>query len=503
MLLLAGAGLAAAIALLPLAYLLVRALEAGLPRVLSIMVRPNTLSLIGRSLLLTVTVTSLCLVLGLGLALLVSRTDLPFRRLLGVAAALPLAIPSYVAAYAWLAAFRPMASFGGAVLVLTACTYPYVYLPAVAALRRANPALEEVARSLGRGTWWTAWTVTARQVRGSVTAGGLLVALYVLSDFGAVAILRFDVFTRVIYSSYRASFDRTPAAVLSILLVLITITITVAEARTRRGAAGVSDDAPARAPGRWLLGRWRWLAAGLTGLVVAVAVGFPICSMGYWILRSQQSGIDWERLGSSASATLQVALAGALLTTLLALPVGILAARHRSKATSMLEHAAYAGHGLPGIVVGLSLVFFGVRFARPLYQEVPMLVIAYAALFLPIAVGSIRASVAMSSPRLEQVARSLGRSPWQVLTRVTVPLALPGVTAGFALVMLTCMKELPATLLLRPTGLNTLATSLWTQTDVVAYGRAAPYAAVLVLLGILPAWHLMRIYLFDRSEALG
>jgi iron(III) transport system permease protein len=498
-----GAALAASIAVLPLAYLLVRVVDAGLPRVLTILIRPNTLSLIGRSLLLTIAVTGLCLVVGLGLALLVSRTDLPFRRFFAVAFAIPLAIPSYVAAYAWLAAYRPVAGLGGAVLVLTACTYPYVYLPVVAALRRANPALEEVARSLGRGTWATAWAVTARQVLGSATAGGLLVALYVLSDFGAVALLRYDAFTRVIYSSYRSSFDRTPAAVLSVLLVLITIAITVAEARTRRGSSDQGDGAARREPDRWSLGRWRWPAAGLCAAVVAVAVAFPAGSMGYWVLRSQQVGIDWDRLGSSTWSTLQVAVAGALVTTLLALPVGILAARHRSKTTSVLEHAAYAGHGLPGIVVGLSLVFFGVRFAGSLYQEVPMLLIAYAALFLPIAVGAVRATLSMISPQFEEVARSLGHSPWRVLTRVTLPLSLHGIASGFALVVLTSMKELPATLLLRPTGLNTVATTLWSHLDVGAYGSAAPYAAVLVLLGIVPTWHLMRTYLFDRSEALG
>lgn len=502
LLLLAGAALAALVAVLPLAYLVIRVTEAGWPRVWAIVARPNTLLLVGRSLLLMVTVTALCVGLGLGLALLVSRTDLPFRRFFGVAAALPLAIPSYVAAYAWLAAFRPMAGFGGAVLVLTACTYPYVYLPVVAALRRSDPALEEVARSLGYGTWRTAWTITARQVRGSVTAGALLVALYVLSDFGAVSLLRYDVFTRVIYSSYRASFDRTPAAVLSVVLVLITIAVTVAETRTRRGTAAIAAASPAREPGSWLLGRWRWPAVGLTAGIVGVAIGFPAASLTFWIWRSQQAGIDWDRLGSSTWATVQVAVLGASVITLLALPVGILAARHRSRTTSLLEQAAYAGHGLPGIVVGLSLVFFGVRFVRPLYQEVPLLIVAYAALFLPIAIAAIRASVAMSSPQLEQVAQSLGKSSWQVVTRVTVPLALPGVSAGFALVMLACMKELPATLLLRPTGLNTVATSLWTHTDVVAYGSAAPYAAVLVLLGIAPAWYLIRVHVSHRPRVL-
>jgi len=132
-------------------------------------------------------------------------------------------------------------------------------------------------------------------------------------------------------------------------------------------------------------------------------------------------------------------------------------------------------------------VFLGVTLARPLYQTTGLLVLGYAVLFLPAGVAAVRGSLALSSPAVEQVAASLGQSPRQVLTRVTVPLASPGIAAGAVLVFLTCMKELPATLLLRPTGLDTLATQLWTATSVSQYGQAAPYAALLVLLACLPA----------------
>jgi iron(III) transport system permease protein len=157
-----------------------------------------------------------------------------------------------------------------------------------------------------------------------------------------------------------------------------------------------------------------------------------------------------------------------------------------------VEAATFAGHALPGIVVALSLVFFGVRLVPALYQEVPLLVLAYVVLFLPAAVAAVRSSVALSPPRLEEVARSLGQRPVDVLRRVTVPLAAPGVAAGAALVMLTAMKELPATLLLRPTGVDTLATQLWTQTGNAAFAAAAPYAALLVLLAAVPTALLSR-----------
>ncbi len=473
--------------MLPIGYLLVRTSEAGAGQVADLLLRDRTVFLVARSLGLAAAVTACCLVVGIGMAVLVTRTDLPGRRVIGVLAAMPLAIPSYVAAYSWISAWHQVAGFGGAVLVLTACTYPYVYLPVVAALRAGDPAQEEVARSLGRGPLATVISVTARQVRPAAAAGALLVALYSLSDFGAVSLLRYDAFTRVIHTSYRASFDRTPAAVLGLLLVAVTVGITLAESRARGRAEQVRVGAGAsRPPALLRLGRARPLATGAVGVVLWVSLGFPLVSLSYWLWRGQDAGLDLARLGSSAVATVGVAALGAAVTTVLAVPVGVLAARYRSRTSKVIEHASFAGHALPGIVVALSLVFFGIRVVPGIYQEVPLLVVAYVVLFLPAAVGAVRSSVALSPPRLEEVARSLGQSPASTLRRVTLPLALPGVAAGAVLVMLTAMKELPATLLLRPTGMDTLATSLWTQTGSGSYAAAAPYAAALVLLAAVP-----------------
>src|SRR5690606_26716747 len=170
-------------------------------------------------------------------AFLVVRTDLPGRRIFGVLAALPLAMPSYVAAFAWLAAVplvEPSAAFAGfwsAALVLTLCPYPYVYLPVTAALVSADPAAEEVSRSLGRGAWRTFTGVTLRQVRPAIAAGGLLVALYVLSDFGAVAILRTDTFTRAIFTYFDVGLA-SQALALAIGLVALTVLLLVGESIT-------------------------------------------------------------------------------------------------------------------------------------------------------------------------------------------------------------------------------------------------------------------------------
>ena len=478
--------LAAAVALLPMIYLAVRANERGLGEVAEVLLRDRTATLVLRSLGLAATVTAACLVIGVSLAGLVVRTGLPGRRAWGVLVALPLAVPSYVAAFCWLSLFPRLDGFAGSALVLTLVSYPYVYLPVVAALARIDPAHEEVARSLGRGPLHTFLSVTVRQVRPAAAGGALLVALYVLSDFGAVAMLRFDVFTRVIYTSYRSSFDPTPAAILACVLVAMTVVILWSEGRTRGRARYASLGGTARAPRPVPLGWWAVPAVAWCVAVVGLAIGLPLVALGYWLTRGSSAGLDLAELGPATLSTLYVSALGALLAVALALPVGALAGRYRSRLARGLEQASYAGHALPGIVVGLAMVFLAVRYARPVYQELPVLVLAYAVLFLPAAVAAVRASVEQCPPALEDVARSLGRTPAGVLRSVTVPLAAPGIAAGAVLVFLTCMKELPATLMLRPTGLETLATRLWSNTEVGAYAGAAPFAVALLLLAALP-----------------
>jgi iron(III) transport system permease protein len=489
MLLVIPACITAAIALLPLVYLVVRATENGLDVVVEVLWRERTGRLLLRSLALAATVTASCLVLGVSLAWLTVRSDLPARRAWAVVAALPLAIPTYVAAFAWLSLWPGLAGFWGAAAVLTACSYPYVLLPVAASLHRIDPAGEEVARSLGLSAWQAFRRATLPQLRPALAAGSLLVALYVLSDFGAVSIMRFDAFTRVIYTSYQSSFDRTPAAVLGLLLVAVTVVLVWLESRTRGraryarvGAGGARTTAVTR------LGRWRLPAAAGAAAVAAVALGIPAAALLYWTALGSGGAPAASTLLSAAGTSVTVSALGAAATTLLAIPVGVLAARRSGRLPLVLERISYLGHALPGIVVALALVFLSVRWAAPLYQKTPVLVLAYVVLFLPLAVGAVHASAAQSPPSLEEAARAAGSRPAAVLRRITLPLAAPGIGAGAALVFLTCMKELPATLLLRPLGSETLATRLWTETGVAAYSRAAPYAAVLVLLSAVPTW---------------
>jgi iron(III) transport system permease protein len=498
--LLTAAVLAAAVALLPLVYLAVRTSEAGWAAVANELFTARVARLAARTVALAAVVTAGCAVLGVGSAFLCIRTDLPAARAFAVLAALPLAVPTYIAAFTWVSTVDGFAGFWASALVLTACSYPYVFLPAAAALRRADPAQEDVARSLGRRPWRTFRSVTLPQIRPAVAGGALLVALYVLSDFGAVALLRTDTFTRAIFIAFDLGFDRTAALVLSTVLVALTLLLLTGESLTRRRGARYAALGPGarRPPERIRLGAGRWVAALALLGVAAVSLGVPAQAMARRLAAGVSRPGSLAEIATATANSLTAATTGAALTTLLALPIALLAARAAGPLAAVPERLSYVTHALPGVVIGLSLVFFGINVAYPLYQTRWLLALAYAALFLPLAVAAVGAAAAQAPPRLEEVARTLGRPPSRVFASVTVPLIVPGIAAGTALVFLTCMKELPATLLLRPTGMDTLATELWTHTTVSAYAAATPYAALLVVISAVPTW-----FLAARSGALG
>jgi iron(III) transport system permease protein len=482
-------------------YLVVRVLGAGPAKVLDVLLRPRTWETVATSLALMAVVVVACLVIGLPVAWLLARSGIRFRGAWLVLVSLPLAIPSYVAAYAWLAQFPAMSGFWAAALVLTLVSTPYVVIPVVAALRSADPAMEEVARSLGRSPRRAFAEATLPQVWPAAAAGSLLVALYVLSDFGAVALFRVDAFTRVIYASYRASFDRTSAAVLALVLVVLAALLVMIERRVRgRSRRYRTSTGAARQPAQVALpGRWHALGVALLVGYVGLAIVVPVVFLLIRLSEGSRRPLDTIELVSATVTSAGVSLMGAVLAVLLAFPVALLAARYRGKRIALVETAAYSGHALPGVVVGLSLVFLTLSVLPAVYQTVGTLAFAYAVLFLPKSIGATRSAVAAVPPVLEQTARTLGRSPFGAWRSTTLAVAWPGVAAGGLLVLLTAMKELPATLMLRPTGLDTLATELWSRTEVAAYGAAAPYALALIALAAVPAW-LMSLAMTRRAK---
>lgn len=220
--------------------------------------------------------------------------------------------------------------------------------------------------------------------------------------------------------------------------------------------------------------------------IVGFGVGVPVVSVLSWMTRESPVATSWARVARSVASSFQIGAFASIATLVLSVPVAILAARYRGRAVTLLERGTYVAHALPGIVVAIAMVFVGVRVVRPLYQHLPLLVAAHVVLFLPLAVAAVRAAIEQSTVTTEDVARSLGTGTVMTALRVTLPIALPGVAAAGALAMLSSVKELPTTLLLRPTGMDTLPTSIWTYASVSDYAAVGPYALALLVLAALP-----------------
>ncbi len=495
------AALVALTMLLPVAYLVIATADLPWSRIVEIATDRATLTLAGRTLLLAGSVTAASLVLGVSLAWLTVRSDLPARRFFAVATGLPLVIPTYVGAFALVGALArgglveewfglvPPSPYGfwGAFGALTLFSFPYVLITVQSGLRGVDTSLEEASRLLGNGPVRTFFKITVPQLRASAAAGGLLVTLYVFSDFGAVSILRYSTFTRGLYLQYRSAFDRSPAALLGLLLVGMTLAVIVLEARMARGRGGaVAARGRTRPTSPVPLRAWRWPATVFAGAVVLIGLVIPVMVIVSWMLRGLASGEQVNVALGPAWRSLLAAGLGAAAVVAAALPVGIWSARSSSRMARLVERASFTGYALPGIVVALALVFLGIRLATPLYQTLVMLVFAYVVLFLPQAVGSIRSSLLQVNPNVEAASRVLGDSRLATLRRVTLPLARRGSIAGGAIVFLTVLKELPATLLLAPTGFDTLATRVWSATAEAFYTQASVPALALIVLGSVP-----------------
>lgn len=496
----------AVVMLLPALYLVVAAADLPLERIGELLRDPSTLRLAGRTLLLGGSVTAASVLLAVPLAWLTVRSDLPGRRVLAIATGLPLVVPTYVGAFALVSTFargglieswfgvRPPSPYGfvGAFIALTLFSYPYVLITVQAGLRGLDPSLEEASRLLGHGPLRTFLRVTIPQLRASIAAGGLLVMLYVFSDFGAVSLLRYSTFTRGLYLQYRSAFDRSPAAVLALMLVALTVAVIVVEARIGRDRGGqFGSRGPNRPASPVSLGAWRWPAAVAAGTVVVIALVVPLTVVVTWLVRGLAAGEAPTLALGPAWRSLQAAGLGALAAVVTAWPVAVWSARSRGRSARLVERISYTGYALPGIVVALALVFVGIRVATPLYQTLAMLVLAYVVLFLPQAVGAVRTSLLQHDPSVEDAARLLGSDRRRTLRRVTLPLSRRGALAGGALVFLTALKELPATLLLAPTGYDTLATRVWSATEEAFFTQASVPALLLIVLGSIPLAVLM------------
>ena len=498
----------------PLFYIIIRALGAE-AHTWGNLFGAHIPALLANTLSLFVTGSLLGAFLGIALAWLVERTDLPGRGVLRWALALPLVVPAYVGALCYLIVFRrggllesaamgwwglgqgqlplpDLYNLGGATLIVALFTFPYIYLPVGAALRSGNRTIEEAARVSGRTGWGTFRAVTLPLIQPALITGTLLIGLYVLSDFGTMALLRYRTFTVAIYSQFAGGIDRSAAAILSFVLIAVTLPLLASESffTRNRGHSAGSSWKPRR-PAR--LGRGRIPALLFALLILTLSLLLPLCVLGGLTLQGifaptdvdRVWGVGGDNVWQSALNSLLVAGFAATLAVLLAFAPAYLAARYGGVFARVVTGMSKAGYALPGVIVGLSLVMLFSNWLPVLYGTVFVLALGMAVRFLPQAVASIEAALKVAPANLEGAARVMGRTPLQAFREVTLPVAAPGVIAGWALVFLTAMKELPTAILLRPPGFDTLPVRIWAASSESVYTQAAPPAFALILITML------------------
>lgn len=473
------------LALLPLGFIIWTTIQIGWVESYALIFRPRVGELLVNTLLLVALSVPICAALAVALAWLTERCDLPAARLWSLLAAAPLAIPAFVHSYAWVTLVPGLHGIFAALVISVLAYFPFMYLPIAAALRRLDPALEDGAASLGLGPWRVFFRVVLPQLRLALCGGALLVGLHLLAEYGLFVFVRFDTFTTAIVDQFQSTFNGPAANTLAGVLVLCCLVLLGMEmlARGEERYARVGPGA-ARIRRRARLGRLAVPALILPATVAALSLGVPLLTIGRWLMLGGVKVWRMEEILPAVGQTLFLALSGGVLATLASIPIAWLSIRRPGRLQRMLEGSNYIVGALPGVVVALALVSITVQFLLPLYQTLFTILLAYALMFLPRAIVSLRASIAQAPVELERAAASLGKPPARALWATTVRLSAPGAAAGMALSALGIMNELTATQMLAPNGVRTLALAFWAYSGEIDYAAAAPYAALMVGLSL-------------------
>ncbi|MDX1586048.1 MAG: iron ABC transporter permease [Balneolaceae bacterium] len=485
--------------MLPLVYLVIRAFGASPEMLQNVVFRERNLRLLGNTLLLAAAVLVVDTLIALPLAYLSVRCKVIGRRAITVLGVLPLAIPGYVMAYAFMGlggyngslqewfglALPRISGFWGSLLVLSLCTFPYLYLNLRTALLGMDQSIEEASRSLGHDAKSTFTKVVLPQLRPAYLAGALLVSLHVFGDFGTVSLMRFETFSYALYLQYISAYDRIYAAWLALMLLGLTTAALVLEYRLLKKAIFHRlGRGAARAKTFLELGPWKPVAYTFIAILFVVAIVLPVSSITFWVNQTALASVAgdlWESFGNSVKASAPAAV----LTTLLALPLAYIGVRYETKLSNPIERVAYLGYATPPLAFALAFVFFSLYVSTTLYQSLLLLVIVYSLHFLAEAIGPLRSALYQAPPQYEEAAQSMGYSSTKSFFKVTLPLLRGGIIAASSLVFLSAMKELSITFLLSPIGFNTLALSAWSYTGEAMFAKAAPFALTILLFSAL------------------
>ena len=481
--------------------------------------------------LLLLGVAATVLVVGVGTAWLVSAYDFPGRRLLDWALVLPLAVPTYIVAYVYLDLLHPVGpvqsglramlglahprdlpfpevrSLPVCALLLGFVLYPYVYLPTRALFLMQGADVLEVARTLGAGPARVFFRIALPLARPAVAIGTSLALLEALNDVGASEFLGVRTLTVSIYATWVNRSDLPGAAQIALAILVVVVGLILLEGWARRDAR---QAAAARTPSRRRLGAGFGLLALVLG-AAPVVVGF-LAPAGYLALQSARrigfAGISATLLDETL-ATVVLSLAATLVTVLIGLVLALAIRFRPSEGARALLRLAGLGYAMPGTVLAVALLaplatldgwlarvleaVTGTAFGTLVLGSSVALVYAYAVRFMAIAVGATDAGLAKLPPNLDAASRVLGHGPLSTIARIHLPLAGPAIASGALLVFVDCMKELPATLLLRPLNVETLATHLYGEAARGTYEDGAIAALIIVAVGLLPLLLVSRL----------
>ena len=485
----------ASIIVVPVIYLMLRAFSGTTQGVMEIVLRWRNLRLLGNTRLLVVGVLIVTTAISVPMAWFTTRTDMRGKGIWAFLGILPLAIPSYLMAYAMLSiggrygmAYRLFGlelprpgSYWGSLMSLSLYTFPYLFLNLRAAFMRINPSLEESGRSLGLNNWQVFRRVTIPLFSPAFFAGSLLVGLHVLGDFGTVSLMRYETFSYALYLQYIASFDHIYSSWLALILLLITVTMLVFEARFMRGmrfhhiGRGTQKQTTLTN-----IGRWKIVAYAFCLCVLVVSVLLPAGTIIFWLSQGGEY-IDWAELLISLWNSFSASAPAAVLTIVFALPLAYMGVRYSSRLSGIVQRIAYIGYAIPGLAFALGWLFVSLKSFPGIYQTLLLLIFSYTFHFLAEAVGPIRTALYQAKPELEEAARSLGYSRWKSFLLVTLPPIRRGVIVSMAFVFLSAMKELSMTFVLSPLGRETLAVNVWGYIDEAMFSEAAPFALAIFL----------------------
>ena len=445
------------------------------------------------------------------LAWLSTRTDLRLKKMWQILTVLPLVIPSYIGAYLFISAIGPkglifhrliqpmgieyfpnLYGFDGCLIILSLLNYPYVLLTVRAAINELDPSLDDAGYILGFNKIKTFISITLPLIKPAILSGSILVALYTLSDFGAVSILRYKTFTWAIYNQYSASFNQGTAAILSILLFMVASMFLFAEG-TLRGKINYFRTSTGSARGQKItkLGGWQIPSFLFCALIIFCSLIIPSTVLIYWLVRSSSTIIPLEQLTGATINSVLLSSTTAIAVTFMVIPISIFITNHRNRMTSYLEKAYFTSYALPSMAEALSLVVVGIKVGKPIYQSHLMLIAGLIMLFLPAGLSPIKVALLQVNPLIQESARTLGRGPIHTTISITLPLIKRGLGMSFALVFLVTMKELPAIMILSPLDFNTLTISIWSYSTEAFFAQAAIPALMLILISTAPLGLLM------------